>query len=89
MYQYTNFDPENCSRAQMKYLADTLDQWLTLLVRTMIIPDEVMKEYGDDIEEGKRRVSKLIKKLRKGDRSVFVDESDYDIFLESDYSAPR
>lgn len=72
------FDPEKCTQKQMDRLADNIEAWINLMEKTMIIPDEILDEYGPSIKEGMKRTRKLITKLRKGDRSVFIEESEYD-----------
>ena len=70
---YNTFDISNVTKDDMKDLAQQISQYLRELERSMIIPDEIMEEYGKEIEEGIRRTKKLIKKLRDGDKSVFKD----------------
>ena len=47
----------------------------------MIIPEEIIDECGDDVEEGIKRSKKLIKKLRNGDKSVFKDSDEWNSLL--------
>lgn len=70
---YNTFDPENVSKEDMKNLANHIEEYVDELESLMIIPDEIMDEYGDQIKEGIKRTRKLIAKLKKGDRSVFKD----------------
>ena len=71
--RFEKFDPNNCSQEQLNYLADHIENYLTVLTKTMIIPEEVEEEHGKDIAEGIRRARKLIKKLRKGDVPLNLD----------------
>lgn len=73
---YNTFDISNVTKDDMKDLAQQISQYLRELERSMIIPDEIMEEYGKEIEEGIKRTRKLIKKLRDGDKSVFKDYDD-------------
>lgn len=76
MYNSQNFNPDMVSKEDMEKLADHIEEYLDLLKEVMIIPDEIYHEYGDKIKEGIKRTERLIKKLRKGDRSVFKDPDD-------------
>ena len=71
-------DPDNISKSKMNQLADQFDEYLTVLKEIMIIPehDEKMKKK---MKKGIEITEKLIKKLRKGDKSVFktADEWQY------------
>ena len=46
---------------------------MTVLTRTMIIPEEIMDDYGKQIDESIKRSRKLIKELRPG---MFSDPDD-------------
>ena len=71
------FDPEDISQEDMDYIATQIEDYVNELEETMIIPEEIIEDVGDQIDEGIRRAKKLIKKLRKGDRSVFKDEEEW------------
>jgi hypothetical protein len=73
------FDPENVSKSDMNRLANVIEEYLDTLKSTMVIPDEIMKSDRKRLKNGLEVTEKLIKKLRKGDRSVFKesDEDDY------------
>ena len=71
------FDPNNCDQRQMNELAEILEEWLNVVEPSMIIPDDIVDDIGESVKEGKRRIRKLISKLRKGDKSVFVDDDEY------------
>lgn len=75
--RFEQFDPDNCDKAHMNYLADLLENWITVLESTMIIPEDVMEDVEESVKEGNKRIRKLIKKLRAGDRSVFIDDDEY------------
>ncbi len=66
-------DSDSIKTEDMVAFADAIEDYMDLLEEVMVIPDEIKRECTDDIEEAKKRVRKLIKKLRKGDRSVFND----------------
>ena len=61
--------PEN-----MELLANSIQNYVDELLSVMIIPDDLQKEYGKLIEESLKETKKLIKKLKKGDTSVFKEE---------------
>lgn len=73
---YNTFDPENVSKEDMSKLADHIEEYIDQLENMMIIPEELIDQYGKQIEEGIARCRKLIKKLRKGDKSIFKDTYD-------------
>lgn len=76
----THIDPENIKKKDMKQLADHIENYINLLEEVMIIPDDMMEAHGKRIENGIKLVKKkLIKKLRKGDRSVFKDPEDWNL----------
>ena len=74
---FDTFDPNNVSKEDMKALAKHIESYLEELESTMIIPEEVVSEK--DAKQFKVAIEltrKLIKKLKKGDRSVFKDIDD-------------
>ena len=58
----------------MNYLADHIEAYIDELESTMIIPNDIAAEHEDQIKEALKRCRTLIKKLRKGDTSVFKDQ---------------
>ena len=68
-----DFSSENISDVEMKNLADHIEKYLFLFEDIMIIPEE-FKINEKDVQSAKKIVKKLIKKLRKGDRSVFKED---------------
>lgn len=68
-----DFSSENISDIEMKNLADHIEKYLFLFEDIMIIPEE-FKINEKDVQSAKKIVKKLIKKLRKGDRSVFKED---------------
>lgn len=58
----------------MKLLASSIENYINELMEVMIIPDNIQKEYGPVIDKSIKETKKLIKKLKKGDISVFKDE---------------
>lgn len=63
--------------SDMKRLAESLEEFLTLRDEILIIPKE-LQASKNDLEEARKVVEKLIKKLKNGDRSVFKDPEDWD-----------
>ena len=78
-YAYGNSSiksPDEISKKDMRRFGDQLEAWLNFSKKYVIIPDELQHEkYKIDIAV--KKVKKLIKKLRKGDKSIFRDELDY------------
>lgn len=70
------FDPSDISKDDMNKLADAIEEYKDSLMSVMVIPEEIVKECKDKLKEGLRRTDRLIKKLRKGDRSVFKDDEE-------------
>jgi hypothetical protein len=68
-----DFSSENISDIDMKNLADHIEKYLFLFEDIMIIPEE-FKINEKDVQSAKKIIRKLIKKLRKGDRSVFKED---------------
>ena len=71
------FDPRHIRQSDMNKLADAIEEYLNVFRRVIIIPDDLKKDE-EKIKEGIRRTEKLIKKLRKGDTSVFKDEDEWE-----------
>ena len=75
------FDIHNISQADLDRLADALENYITELKRVMVIPRDIEEEHGDKIRESIHGVQKLIKKLRKGDTSVFKDPEEWNMLI--------
>ena len=73
---YNTFDPDNVTKEDMIRLAKSIESYIEQLEDVMIIPEEIMDEYGKQIEKGIERAKKLVSKLKKGDKSVFKDDDD-------------
>lgn len=73
------FDPDDITRGDMEKIAFHIEEYLDLLESVMIIPEEIMKDHGDKIRRGIEVSRKLVKKLKKGDRSVFLDEEEWNL----------
>ena len=71
------FDINSIRQSDMNKLADAIDEYMIVLKKIMIIPEDLRKEHGPQLKEGLSRTEKLIKKLRKGDKSIFKDEEDW------------
>lgn len=68
-----HLDPKNISKEDMKNFANHIEEYCKQMKAIMIIPKE-LSEYEKDFNEGFKRAEELIKKLRKGDKSVFIDD---------------
>lgn len=68
-----NFSKDTYSEKTMKLLAKSIKNYLSLFEDIMIIPEE-LKNSKKDVQEAKKIIKKLIKKLNNGDKSVFRDE---------------
>jgi len=77
-YDELHTDPETIPKSDMKRLADHIEEYITVLEEVMIIPEDTMNRHGDEIKESLELTKKLIKKLRKGDTSVFKDEEEWE-----------
>lgn len=81
MMDRNGFDPDNICKKDMETLADHIEEYLNTLSEVMIIPRDMIEEHGKRIKRAIEVTAKLIKKLRKGDKSVFKDmDEDNDIF---------
>lgn len=74
---YDEFNPDNIRQTDMDRLADAIESYISELESVMVIPEDLLEDRGEKIECGIKEIKKLIKKLRKGDRSVFKDASDW------------
>lgn len=73
MSRFEEFDPDNYSQEQLNYLADHIENFLKIRVKTMIIPKDVEKDHGKEITESIKRTRRLIKELRKGNAPIDFD----------------
>ena len=76
MKDRNGFDPENISKSDMNKLADHIEEYMDTLKEVMIIPQDMMDDHGKRINKALEVSEKLVKKLRKGDSSVFKDMED-------------
>lgn len=81
MYLKETFDPYNIKQEDMDRLANAFERYLDELERVMVIPDDIMKEHGKEIEVSIKEMKGLIKKLRKGDTSVFKDPDEWNMLV--------
>lgn len=65
-------DLSNITDKDMKELANAIEDYIELFEEIMIIPKELKKDKKE-INEALELSKKLVKKLKKGDRSVFKD----------------
>ena len=75
------FDPQDIRQSDMDKLAEAIEEYISTFFEVMIIPDNLKDKYEDQINEGRRLSEKLVKKLKKGDRSVFKDDDEWN-FLD-------
>ena len=61
------------SQEQLNYLADHIENFLKIRIKTMILPKDVEMEHGKEITESIKRTKKLIKELRKGNAPIDFD----------------
>lgn len=73
MTRFEEFDPDNYSQEQLNYLADHIENFLKIRIKTMILPKDVELEHGKEITESIKRTKKLIKELRKGNAPIDFD----------------
>lgn len=67
-----NFDPSSATHKDMALIATHIEEYLMVLEEVMIIPEDLINDKNS-FEEAIRTVRRLIKKLKKGDKSVFAD----------------
>lgn len=79
MRDRNDFDPENITKSDMNKLAEHIEEYIDMLEEVMIIPSDMKEEHGKRIEKALEVSKKLIKKLRKGDSSVFKDAEDWNL----------
>ena len=72
------FDPYDIEQKDMDTLADIIERYLDQLQEVMIIPKELEDQYGNGIRKSIEVSRKLIRKLRKGDVSVFKDPEEWE-----------
>lgn len=71
-FNLEDISSDDISKVDMLNLADHIEKYLMLFEDIMIIPEE-FKINEKDVQIAKKNVRKLIKKLRKGDKSVFKE----------------
>lgn len=74
---FDKFDPDNITKESMKFLGEKFEEFIDELTAVMIIPDELSEKCHKEIKEGFKRSNELIKKLKKGDSSVFKDSDEW------------
>ena len=65
--------PVDISKSSLKYLGEEIEQYLNLFLNVMIIPKH-LKHNKKELDKAIKTVQKLIKKLKKGDRSVLKED---------------
>lgn len=70
-------DPDNIRQSDMDRLADAIETYLHEFESVIILPQDLLEDHGDAMKRAIEMTKKLIKKLRKGDRSVFKDSEDW------------
>lgn len=73
------FDINNIKNSDMQLLAEQIENYIMFLEEVMIIPPELMEKHEDSIKNAIKVSKKLIKKLKKGDKSVFKDEDEWNL----------
>lgn len=66
------------SKEDMKLLAKGIEGFIELLDEIIVIPKELVDKHEKSIKEAIEISKKGIKKLKKGDKSVFKDEEDWE-----------
>jgi hypothetical protein len=70
------YDPKDFSYTKMDKLADSIEAYIHILSNIMILPEDMSKREEKELMYSIEKSKKLIKKLRKHDRSVFRDDDD-------------
>ena len=73
----TEFNPYDIKKSDCNKLADAIENYVELFEEVMIIPKEIKKKEEDEVKMALLETKKLIKKLRKGDTSVFKDADEW------------
>lgn len=81
MARRESFDPDDIRKEDMKQLADAIEEYRDSLMSVMVIPDDILEDCKDKFKEALRRTDKLIKKLRKGDKSIFKDADEVNGYI--------
>jgi hypothetical protein len=71
------FDPNDIEQVDLNFIATCIENYLIELEHHMIIPDNVTKESGDQINEGIKVAKKFIKKIRNGNKNVFKHKDEW------------
>ncbi len=77
-----DMDPNSITKNDMENLADGIEEYLDCLKDIIIFPDELKREVKPKMKRAMKTVEELIKKLRKGDKSVFKDEEEWTSITE-------
>lgn len=73
------FDISHIDKEDMKKLAEGIEEYFDLLEEIIVIPKELQEKHDKTIRSGISFIREdLIKKLKKGKRSVFKDEDEWD-----------
>lgn len=65
------FDIDDVSQEDMNKLANIIEEYIDEFEEIMIFPENFLEKHKRDMEVALKRSKQLVKKLRKGDRSVF------------------
>ena len=68
------YNPEDFTDVQMEKFADSIEGYLHVLSNIMILPEDLSRNEKKELTHSMEQARKLIKKLRKHDRTVFRDE---------------
>lgn len=71
---YETFDIDSCTKSQMNKLADNIENYRNSLFDKMIIPEEDYEKMSKSFKAASKVIDELVDKLRKGKKSVFVDD---------------
>nr|DAS69513.1 MAG TPA: QLQ protein [Caudoviricetes sp.] len=70
------YEPKDFTDSQMEKFADSIESYLHILSNIMILPEDLSKKEEKELMYSIEKAKKLVKKLKKHDRSVFRDEDD-------------
>lgn len=74
-----DWDVDSFTKEDGGIIADAIEKYLDRLDRLMIIPEELMDDSDEFLEAIKFIRKKLLKKLRKGNKSVFKDMDEWNL----------
>jgi hypothetical protein len=70
------FDIDRVNKKDLKFIADSLDEFVDFMTDIVIYPKEIDEEHGKKLRKGFEEVRKMSKGLREGKMKYFKDIED-------------